>query len=160
MPKAPMTLAIRELLAAGIAFEPHFYSYEERGGTAVSSRELGVSEHQVIKTLIMETEQKQPLIILMHGDCQVSTKELARILGTKSVTPCKPEVADKHSGYQVGGTSPFGTKRKMPVYMEQTIMDLDRIFINGGKRGFLVALAPQDAHRILAAQLVRVAIEL
>src|SRR5690606_22622430 len=118
-------------------------------GSAASSRELGVDEHIVVKTLIMETETKSPLIVLMHGDCQVSTKNLARFLNVKSVTPCDPEVANKHSGYLVGGTSPFGTKKKMPVYIQKTILDLDKVYINGGKRGFLVSLSPKDIERVL-----------
>ncbi len=154
----PMTLAVRQLLAEKVNFTPHLYTYEEKGGTAVSARELKLEEHAVIKTLIMEDEQKRPLIVLMHGDRQVSTKELARYLKVKTITPCKPEVADRHSGYQVGGTSPFGTKRKMPVYMEASILELDRVYINGGKRGFLVGLNPQDIVRILQAELVHVAI--
>ncbi len=154
----PMTLAVRQLLAEKVNFTPHLYTYEEKGGTAVSARELKLEEHAVIKTLIMEDEQKRPLIVLMHGDRQVSTKELARYLKVKTITPCKPEVADRHSGYQVGGTSPFGTKRKMPVYMEASILELDRVYINGGKRGFLVGLNPQDIVRILQAEPVHVAI--
>ncbi len=153
-----MTLAVRQLLAEKVNFTPHLYTYEEKGGTAVSARELKLEEHAVIKTLIMEDEQKRPLIVLMHGDRQVSTKELARYLKVKTITPCKPEVADRHSGYQVGGTSPFGTKRKMPVYMEASILELDRVYINGGKRGFLVGLNPQDIVRILQAEPVHVAI--
>ncbi len=154
----PMTLAVRQLLAEKVNFTPHLYTYEEKGGTAVSARELKVEEHAVIKTLIMEDEQKRPLIVLMHGDRQVSTKELARHLKVKTITPCKPEVADRHSGYQVGGTSPFGTKRKMPVYFEASILELDRVYINGGKRGFLVGMNPQDIVRILQAEPVHVAI--
>jgi Cys-tRNA(Pro) deacylase len=145
----PMTLAIRELLDNNVEFTPHVFPYEEKGGTAHSSKTLGVPEHSVIKTLIMENDSKEPLVILMHGDMQVSTKSLARILGVKSISPCKPEVADKHSGYQIGGTSPFGTKRKMPVYIEKTILDLALIYINGGKRGYLVSLHPKELMRIL-----------
>ena len=137
-----------------MAFTEHPYRYEERGGTAVSSRELGVDEHIVIKTLVMEDEGKQPLIVLMHGDRDVSTKNLARQIGKKSVTPCAPDVAQKHSGYLVGGTSPFGTRKKMPIYMERTIAGLDRIYINGGRRGFLIALAPADLVRVLSPTLV------
>ncbi|MEJ2202295.1 MAG: YbaK/EbsC family protein, partial [Desulfuromonadaceae bacterium] len=120
--------------------------------------ELGADEHQVIKTLIMEDENRQPLIILMHGDRQVSTKELARSIGCKSVTPCAPPVADKHSGYQVGGTSPFGTRKAMPVYLEATIAELPTIYLNGGKRGFLIGIAPQEVIRILQPTLVKVAL--
>ncbi|WII73844.1 Cys-tRNA(Pro) deacylase [Bdellovibrio sp. 22V] len=156
--KYPVTLAVRELQKEGVNFTHHPYTYVEKGGTATSSQELGVPEHIVIKTLIMETETKEPMIVLMHGDMQVSTKQLARELGVKTVSPCKPEVADRHSGYQVGGTSPFGTKKKMPVYMEKTIADLERIYINGGKRGYLIAMSPQDLMRVLQPQLVQVGI--
>ncbi len=135
-------------------FSEHEYRYEERGGTAVSSRELGVDEHTVIKTLVMEDERKQPLIVLMHGDREVSTKNLARQIGAKTVTPCAPDVAQKHTGYLVGGTSPFGTRKSMPVYLERSIADLDRIYINGGRRGFLVSLAPGDLVRVLSPTLV------
>ncbi|MES2746173.1 MAG: Cys-tRNA(Pro) deacylase [Bdellovibrionota bacterium] len=156
--KPPMTLAIRELQNSRVSFTPHLYDYQDKGGTSVSSRELGVDEHSVIKTLIMESDAKEVFIVLMHGDCQVSTKELARIMGVKTVSPCAPATADKWSGYQVGGTSPFGVKRKMTVYMEKTIVDLDRIYINGGKRGFLVGMDPKDAVRLLNPTLVQVAI--
>lgn len=156
--KAPMTLAIRELQNANIAFTTHLYEYQDKGGTAVSAKELGVDEHSVIKTLIMESDKKDCFVILMHGDAQVSTKELARVIGVKTVTPCSPAVADKHSGYKVGGTSPFGTRRKMTVYMEETILDLPKIYINGGKRGFLVGIDPREAKRILDPVLVKVAI--
>jgi Cys-tRNA(Pro) deacylase len=152
-----MTLAVRQLLAEKVTFTTHLYPYEEKGGTAVSARELKVDEHAVIKTLIMEDEQKRPLIVLMHGDRQVSTKELARHLKVKTITPCKPEVADRHSGYQVGGTSPFGTKRKMPVYFEASILELERVYINGGKRGFLLGMNPHDIVRILQAEPVHAA---
>lgn len=142
------------LRARKVSFTEHPYRYEERGGTAVSSRELGVDAHVVVKTLVMEDEQKQPLIVLMHGDRDVSTKNLARQVGRKTVTPCAPDVAQKHSGYLVGGTSPFGTRKAMPVYMERTIADLDRIYINGGRRGFLIALDPADLVRTLSPTLV------
>lgn len=135
-------------------FTEHPYRYEERGGTAVSSRELGVDEHIVIKTLVMEDEDKQPLIVLMHGDRDVSTKNLARQIGKKTVAPCAPDVAQKHTGYLVGGTSPFGTRKAMPVYMERTIADLERIYINGGRRGFLISLAPAELVRTLSPTLV------
>jgi len=148
------TPAIHFLRQHGVPFTEHAYRYEERGGTAVSSRELGVDEHIVIKTLVMEDDQKQPLIVLMHGDKEVSTKNLARQIGKKSVTPCAPEVAQKHTGYLVGGTSPFGTRKKMPVCLERTIGDLDQIYINGGARGFLVLLAPADLIRVLSPTLV------
>ena len=137
-----------------MSFTEHPYRYEERGGTAVSSRELGVDEHLVIKTLVMEDERKQPLIVLMHGDRDVSTKNLARQVGRKTVTPCDPEMAQKHTGYLVGGTSPFGTRKPLPVYLERTIADLDRIYINGGRRGFLIAMAPADLVRVLSPTLV------
>jgi Cys-tRNA(Pro) deacylase len=154
--KPIMTTAIRQLIEHNVQFTSHFYKYEEKGGTAVSSRELGVDEHVVIKTLIMETETKQPIIVLMHGDCQVSTKQLARQMNVKSVTSCDPEVANKHSGFMVGGTSPFGTKKVMPVYLEKTICGLERIFLNGGKRGFLINLKTQDLVRVLHPQIVEI----
>lgn len=147
--KRPATAAIRLLRQHKINFSDHPYRYEEGGGTRVSARELGVDEHQVIKTLIMEDENGHPLIVLMHGDCEVSTKSLARLIGVKSITPCKPAVADRHSGYQVGGTSPFGTRRSMPVYCEESILALERIYINGGKKGYLVAMSPDDLRRVL-----------
>ena len=156
--KAPITPAIRQLRSAGIPFTDHLYAYEEKGGTAVSARELGVDEHSVIKILVMEDEDKNPLVILMHGDLQVSTKELARAMGVKQVTPCTPETAQRHTGYLVGGTSPFGTRKTMPVYMEETIAELERIYINGGKRGYLVGMAPDDLVRGLKPIPVRVAI--
>lgn len=132
-----------------VSFTEHPYTYEEHGGTAVSARELGVDEHQVVKTLIMQDEAAKPLIVLMHGDCKVSTKNLARQIGCKSVEPCKPEVANRHSGYLVGGTSPFGTRKAMPVYVEKTILALERLYINGGRRGYLVAMAPAELQRVL-----------
>lgn len=154
-----VTQAERVLRAHGVAYTEHPYRYEEKGGTAASSRELGVDEHAVIKTLVMEDDQRAPLVVLMHGDRQVSTKNLARQIGARGVQPCAPEIADKHSGYQVGGTSPFGTKRKMPVYVERTILELPRVYLNGGRRGFLVALAPQEIVRVLGATPVDVATE-
>lgn len=157
MAKHPVTMAIRALRAAGVELEPHLYPWEARGGTRASSEALGVDEHSVIKTLIFEDDAKKPLCILMHGDREVSAKQLARVIGVKTVAPCAPEVADRHSGYQVGGTSPFGLKRAMPVYMERTIVDLPRIYINGGARGFLVAIDPREAVRVLAPTLVDVA---
>jgi Cys-tRNA(Pro) deacylase len=156
--KFPVTPAIRMLRAEKVAFSEHRYPYEEKGGTAVSARELGVDEHAVVKTLIMEDERKNPLVVLMHGDCQVSTKELARIMGVKLITPCTPDTAGRHSGYLVGGTSPFGTKKLLPVYMEESIMVLPKIYLNGGKRGFLVGLAPAEVVRLLKPVLVSVAI--
>ena len=158
MAKHPVTMAIRALRAAKVPFEPHLYAWQPHGGTRASSEALGVDEHAVIKTLIMEDERKQPLCVLMHGDREVSTKNLARAIGVKSITPCAPEVADRHSGYQVGGTSPFGLRRTMPIYMQQTILELPRIYINGGARGFLVAIDPKDAERVLAPSLVDVAV--
>ncbi|MGE5190295.1 MAG: aminoacyl-tRNA deacylase [Gemmatimonadota bacterium] len=155
--KAPVTTAVRALRAAGIAFTDHLYAYVEKGGTAVSSRELGVDEHCVVKTLVMEDDRRNPLIVLMHGDRQVSTRELARVLGVKTVAPCTPEAAFRHTGYLVGGTSPFGTRRPLPVYMEETILSLPKIYINGGKRGYLVGIDPKEAGRLLAPTLVRVA---
>ena len=148
------TPAIHFLKQHDVPFAAHEYRYEERGGTAVSSRELGVNEHLVIKTLVMEDESKQPLIVLMHGDREVSTKNLARQIGRRTVTPCSPDVAQKHTGYMVGGTSPFGTRKKLPVYAERTIADLDRVYINGGARGFLVSIAAADLMRVLAPTLV------
>jgi Cys-tRNA(Pro) deacylase len=156
--KAPVTPAVRQLRAAQIAFTDHLYAYEDKGGTAVSARELGVDEHAVVKTLIMEDERKDPLIVLMHGDLQVSTKELARAMGVKQVTPCSPETAQHHTGYQVGGTSPFGTRKTMPIYMEETIAGLERVYINGGKRGYLVSMAPAELVRGLKPIPVRVGI--
>ena len=155
--KAPVTAAVRELRAAGVSFTDHLYEYEEKGGTVVSARSLGVDEHSVVKTLIMEDDARRPLVVLMHGDRQVSTKELARVIGVKTVMPCAPETATRHTGYLVGGTSPFGTRKLMPVYMERTIADLPRIYINGGKRGYLVGIAPADVVRILRPTLVSVA---
>jgi Cys-tRNA(Pro) deacylase len=156
--KHPVTMAVRALRAGGVAFEPHLYSWEPRGGTRASSQALGVDEHAVIKTLIFEDDAKQPLCVLMHGDREVSAKQLARIVGAKTVGPCAPDVADRHSGYQVGGTSPFGLRRAMPIYMERSILDLPRIYINGGARGFLVAIDPRDAETLLAPTLVDVAV--
>ena len=158
MSKAPSTNATRLLKQAGVDYTEHFYRYEDHGGTAASARELGVDEHTVIKTLVMEDERAAPLIILMHGDREVSTKELARQIGAKSVQPCKPEVANRHSGYLVGGTSPFGTKKAMPIHAEATIFDLDRIYLNGGSRGFLVGLDPKDLDKVLKINRVSVAI--
>jgi len=154
----PVTMAIRALRQHGVPFQPHLYVWEARGGTRASAEHLQVDEHLVIKTLIFEDERKQPLCILMHGDKEVSAKNLARALGKKSVGPCLPEVADRHSGYQVGGTSPFGLKRAMPVYVERSILELPRIYINGGARGFLVAIAPTDLARVLKPTPVDVAI--
>lgn len=155
--KGPTTQATLFLKANGVAFTDHLYVYEVHGGTSVSARELGVDEHAVVKTLVMENELKKPLIVLMHGDRKVSTKELARQIGCKKVEPCKPEVANKHSGYLVGGTSPFGTKTCMPIYVERSILELNRIYINGGRRGYLVGIDPKELRRLLAVEKVEVA---
>ncbi len=144
-----MTNAIRVLRENKADFILRPYNYEEKGGTAVSARELGVDEHLVIKTLVMEDENRKPLIILMHGDKQVSTKSLARVLGVKSINPCEPATANKHTGYMVGGTSPFGTRKPLPVYVERTILDLPKIYINAGKKGLLAEIAPSELVRVL-----------
>ena len=157
-PDIPVTTAIRALRAAQVPFVPHFYAYQEHGGTGVAAGALGVDEHAVIKTLVMQTETRMPLIILMHGDREVSTKQLARALGVKNVDPCDPVVVTRHTGYQVGGVSPFGTRGKLPVYVEEGIMSLPRIFLNGGKRGFLVEVVPDVLARLLGAIPVSVAI--
>lgn len=154
--KAPVTQAVRHLRQEQVDFTDHLYTYVDKGGTAVSARELGVDEHCVIKTLVMEDEQRTPLIILMHGDRQVSTRELARVMGVKQVTPCTPETAQRHTGYLVGGTSPFGTRRSMPVYMEESIAELPELIINGGKRGYLVRMKPAELIRVLKPMLVNV----
>ena len=156
---AGATPAVHALRKHGLAFTEHEYRYELKGGTAVSSRELGVDEHHVVKTLVMEDEAKAPLIILMHGDREVSTKNLARQIGRKVVKPCAPEVAERHTGYQVGGTSPFGTRKPLPIFVQRTILDLDRIYLNGGRRGFLVSLDPRQAAEALGATPVDVAVE-
>ena len=156
--KAPATPAVRALRQAGVAFSEHPYTYVEHGGTAVFAAQAGLDEHAVVKTLIMEDDAKKPLVVLMHGDREVSTKELARILGVKSVRPCAPETAEKHSGYMVGGTSPFGLRKPMPVYVEGTILELPKIYVNGGKRGFIVGLDPKDLVRVIEPIPVRVAI--
>jgi len=147
------------LKANRVAYTEHEYDYVEHGGTEVSAQSLGVSEHQVVKTLVMQDEDGKPLVVLMHGDRKVSTKNLARQAGAKRVEPCKPDVAQRHSGYQVGGTSPFGTRKRVPVYMERSILDLAQIYINGGRRGFLVRISPKDIMRTLQPQLVDVALE-
>jgi Cys-tRNA(Pro) deacylase len=155
---SPSTPAALHLRAQGVPFTEHVYRYEERGGTAVAARELGVAEHAVVKTLVMEDDGRKPLIVLMHGDREVSTKQLARQIGARSVTPCQPDVAMRHTGYLVGGTSPFATRKRLPVFVERTILDLPTIYINGGSRGFLLGVAPADVVRDLAATLVDVAI--
>ena len=152
------TPATKVLRAHGVAFTEHVYDYVEHGGTAESARQLGVPEHEVVKTLVMQDERAHPLIVLMHGDKQVSTKNLARGIGAKSVEPCKPEVAQRHSGYLVGGTSPFGLRKPMPVYVEASALALPRICINGGRRGYLVGIAPQVLVELLAARPVSCAL--
>jgi len=142
-----------------VTYGEHPYEYEEKGGTRVSSEKLGVDEHAVVKTLVMEDEDKKPLVVLMHGDRDVSTKNLARQIGKKRVEPCKPDVAERHSGYQVGGTSPFGMRKAMPVFVEKTVLELERIYINGGRRGFLVSIDPRELVRTVGAKPVEVALE-
>lgn len=156
--KFPVTPAIRFLRDHKVPFTEHLYAYEERGGTSVSARELGVDEHAVVKTLVMEDDTGKPLVILMHGDREVSTKELARVLGVRSIHPCTPDAANRHTGYLVGGTSPFGTKKPLPVCMEKGILALEKIYLNGGKRGFLVGINPQDVEKLLGTRLVEVGI--
>jgi Cys-tRNA(Pro) deacylase len=153
------TPATQTLRQRGIAFTEHVYEYVEHGGTAVSARELGVDEHAVVKTLVMQDEEGEPLIVLMHGDCTVSTKNLARQVDRKRIEPCRPEVAQRHTGYLVGGTSPFGTRKSMPTFVERTVLELPRIFINGGRRGFLVGLDPKVLTQWLAARPVDCAIK-
>ena len=155
--KEPVTQAVRVLRAAGVPFQGHLYAYVDGGGTAQVASALDVDEHLVVKTLIMEDERRNPFIVLMHGDRQVSTQALARAIGAKRIAPCDPKVADKHSGYQVGGTSPFGTRRQMPVYCEAGIAALPQIYINGGKRGYILSLATADALRVLSPTLVAMA---
>ncbi len=157
MSELPITSGVRFLRSHKIAFIPHLYAWEEHGGTAHSAASLGVDEHQVIKTLILETEIRKPLIVLMHGDREVSTKSLARFLGCKSVQPCSPQNVTRYTGYQVGGCSPFGIRQTLPIYAESTILELPRLFINGGKRGFLIEITPA-ALALLSPTPVRVAI--
>src|SRR5258706_11135332 len=157
--RARVTAAIRDLRATQVEFTDHLYEYEEKGGTAVSARELGVPEHAVVKTLVMEDEDRNPLIVLMHGDRKVSTRELARIIGVKTIAPCNPDTANRHSGYLVGGTSPFGTRKKMPVYMEQSLLELPAIYVNGGKCGYLVGVTPHALMPMLSPKLVKVGIK-
>jgi Cys-tRNA(Pro) deacylase len=154
----PVTPAIHFLRKHLVAFTEHPYRYEERGGTRVSARELGVDEHAVVKTLVMEDEDRAPLVVLMHGDREVSVKQLAREIGRKTIQPCEPAVAQRHTGYMVGGTSPFGTRKALPVFVERSILDLDIVYINGGRRGLLVAVSPRDIARVLEATLVDVAV--
>jgi Cys-tRNA(Pro) deacylase len=157
--KAPSTPATRLLRERQVAYTEHLYRYEERGGTAVSARELGVEEHAVVKTLVMEDETGAPLIVLQHGDREVSVKALARQLGRKTISPCRPEVAQRHSGYQVGGTSPLGTRKPLPIFVERTVLDLPVIYVNGGSRGFLVGVDPKALAALLGATSVDAAIE-
>lgn len=156
MSETPATALLKKQRAS---FTEHRYEYEERGGTRVSAAKLGVPEHVVVKTLVMQDESKKPLVVLMHGDREVSTKSLARQLGKKHVEPCSPDVAQRHSGYQVGGTSPFALRKPMPIYIERTILELERIYVNGGRRGLLVAMAPGELARISRAIPVDVALE-
>jgi len=155
--KFPVTNAIRFLREHQVEFIEHPYRYEEKGGTEVAAKVLGVDEHLTVKTLVMEDEKKNPIIALMHGDREVSTRELARVLGVKSITPCSSETAFKHTGYMVGGISPFGTKKQLPVYVEETILSLPRIFINAGRRGHLCEMSPKDLVRVLSPIAVGVA---
>jgi Cys-tRNA(Pro) deacylase len=154
----PETQATKFLRQHGATYAGHLYAYQERGGTIVSARELGVDEHIVIKTLIMEDELAKPLIVLMHGDWKVSTKELARQIGCKKIAPCRPAVANRHTGFLVGGTSPFGTKKRMPVYVEKSVLDLPEIYINGGRRGYLISMSPLELIRLLEPRTVEVAL--
>ena len=156
--KTTATPATTFLDARGVAYTEHYYEYVEHGGTGVSSGALGVPEHEVVKTLVMETDKGDPLVVLMHGDRKVSTKELARAAGAKRVFPCRPETAQRHSGYLVGGTSPFGTRKRMPVFLERSVLALPRIFINGGRRGYLLGMAPAELERVLSPTLVDVAL--
>ena len=159
MKSASGTPATRELAERGVAFREHLYDYVEHGGTSVSSTALGVAEHHVVKTLVMETDRGDPLVVLMHGDRKVATKEIARVAGAKRVFPSRPEVAQRHSGYLVGGTSPFGLRKPMPVYMERSILGLERIYINGGRRGYLLEMDPREVVRVLSPILVDAAAE-
>lgn len=154
-----MTSAVRMLRAHGVPFTEHEYRYEERGGTRVSARELGVDEHEVVKTLVFEDDARSPFLILMHGDREVGVKQLARAIGARAVVPCRPEVAQRHTGYPVGGTSPFGTRRALPVYVERSVLALPKIYVNGGRRGFLVAIEPQALVQVLRAAPVEAAAE-
>ena len=153
-----MTPATEFLAQHGVAYTEHYYEYVEHGGTGVSSSALGVPEREVVKTLIMETDKGDPLVVLMHGDRKVSTKELARAAGVKRIFPSRPEAATRHSGYLIGGTSPFGTRKRMPVYLERSVLDLPRIYINGGRRGYLLGMASADLQRVLSPILVDVAL--
>lgn len=158
MSQIPVTTGVRFLRLHNIPFTPHLYGYEEHGGTGRAAQALQVDEHAVIKTLVMETESRSPLIVLMHGDREVSTRELARSLGVRSIRPCDPATVTRHTGYQVGGTSPFGTRTDLPVYVEESILSLPCVYINGGKRGFLVAVKPSDILTTLHPIRVHVAV--
>ncbi len=155
----PVTSGVRVLREQGVAFVPHLYRYEEHGGTRHSAEALGVLEHAVVKTLVFITDQKKPLLVLMHGDREVSAKELARCIGAKSIEQCDERTAQRFTGYQFGGTSPFGTRTRLPVYVERSVLALDRIYINGGKRGFLVEINPAELRKVLGAVEVDVATE-
>ena len=157
--KSSATPATAYLAKLGVEYTEHEFEYKEHGGTGHSSSSMGVPEHQVIKTLVMEDEKGDPLIVLMHGDRKVSTKELARQAGAKRIAPCKPEVATRHSGYLIGGTSPFGTRKAMPIYLERSVLALPRIYINGGRRGYLLGMAPAELTRVISPVLVEVALE-
>ena len=154
----PVTTAIRALRAGHAAFTPRVYDYAEHGGTDRAARELGIAEHETVKTIVMETDAKKPFIVLMHGDREISTKQMARLLGVKSVAPCSPESATRHTGYLVGGISPFGTRKQLPVYAEESLFDLPHLYINGGRRGLLVQIAPDVLDQLLHPQRVQVAI--
>ncbi|HXF77781.1 MAG TPA: aminoacyl-tRNA deacylase [Usitatibacter sp.] len=157
--KAGGTPATQFLAAHGVAYSEHEFDYLEHGGTGHSSKMLGVPEHEVVKTLVMENEKGEPLVVLMHGDRKVSTKELARAAGMKRIAPCKPEAATRHSGYLIGGTSPFGTRKRMPVFLEKSVLGLPRIYINGGRRGYLLGMDPAELVRVLSPVLVEAALE-
>ena len=154
----PVTTALRALRAAGAEFEPHVYAYVEHGGTDRAAHELGVDEHSTVKTIVMETDAKKPFIVLMHGDREISVKQMARVLGVKSVAPCSPDTATRHTGYLVGGTSPFGTRKPLPVYAEDSLFGLPHIYINGGRRGLLVKIAPDVLDRVVHPARVNVAV--
>ena len=156
MANTPATAVLQK---AGVKYTEHEFEYVEHGGTGHSSASMGVPEHQVIKTLVMEDERAEPLVVLMHGDRKVSTKELARQAGVKRIAPCKPEVATRHSGYLIGGTSPFGTRKRMRIYLQRTVLDLPRIYINGGRRGYLLGMDPAELVRVLSPTLVEVALQ-
>jgi len=154
----PVTTAIRALRAGKADYEPFVYAYADHGGTSRAASELGIDEHMTVKTIVLETDAKKPLIVLMHGDREISTKQMARVLGVKSVAPCAPDTATRHTGYPVGGTSPFGTRKALPVYAEATLFDLPHLYINGGRRGLLVKIAPTVLDRLLHPQRVNVAV--